>query len=361
MTGAIFDTNSRVLVMAPHPDDESLAAGALLQYAHQAGAQIRILFMTNGENNPWPQRVLERRWRIRPEDKIRFGLLRKAEAQSAIETLGLDCACAQFLGFPDRGITHLLLTAAPQTIIPALVQNFEQFGPSHIVYPSGFDLHPDHNGLNVLVEMALRQSKNHPPSGMTYIVHRRKHRENTPATIILNATPSQIQIKRGAILCHTSQRTLRPWSLLARAKDTEEFLAVEKPRVYCPYHPVRDAQIQDDRLQAALALQPHPGAFGKPYLYLIGILGNGMVSAYKLLFDASPMPWSGISKVELVDLASNSVRGQGHYRGNFKSGLIEIDCEPIAQFQRVFIKLNRPFGFFDEAGWRELPIDPCKD
>jgi len=361
MTGAIFDTNSKVLVIAPHPDDESLATGALLQYAHQVGAQIRILFVTNGENNPWPQRVLERRWRIHPEDKTRFGLLRKTEAQSAIETLGIDCACAQFLGFPDQGITHLLLTAAPQTIIPALVQNFEQFGPGHIVYPSAFDLHPDHNGLNVLVEMALRQSKTHPPSGMTYIVHRRKHGNNTPAAIILNVTPGQIQIKRGAILCHTSQLTLRPRSLLARAKDTEEFLAVEKPQVCCPYHPVRNAQIQDGRLKVALALQPHTSAFGKPYLYLIGIFGSGMVSAYKLLCDASPMPWPGISKVEIVDLASNSVRGQGLYRGNFKSGLIEIDFEPISQFQRVFIKLNRPFGFFDEAGWRELPIGPCKD
>ena len=86
-----------------------------------------------------------------------------------------------------------------------------------------------------------------------------------------------------------------------------------------------------------------------------------MVSAYKLLLDARPMPWPGISKVEIVDLASNSVRGQGLYRGNFKSGLIEIDFEPISRFQRLFVKLNRPFGFFDEAGWRELPIAPCKD
>ena len=44
-------TRARVLVLAPHPDDETFGAGGLIQQAVTAGAALRVVFATDGENN----------------------------------------------------------------------------------------------------------------------------------------------------------------------------------------------------------------------------------------------------------------------------------------------------------------------
>jgi LmbE family N-acetylglucosaminyl deacetylase len=51
MTPALSQS-SRLLVFAPHPDNESLARGILLQRAVEAGAAICVVYVTDGENNP---------------------------------------------------------------------------------------------------------------------------------------------------------------------------------------------------------------------------------------------------------------------------------------------------------------------
>jgi len=52
------------MMFAAHPDDESLACSIVLQQAVRAGAAIRVVYATDGDDNPWPQRVLERKWRL---------------------------------------------------------------------------------------------------------------------------------------------------------------------------------------------------------------------------------------------------------------------------------------------------------
>jgi len=39
------------MVVAPHPDDEVLGAGGLIQQAVAAGAEVRIVYLTNGDHN----------------------------------------------------------------------------------------------------------------------------------------------------------------------------------------------------------------------------------------------------------------------------------------------------------------------
>ncbi len=52
----------RVMVLASLSDDETLATTGLLQQTVSAGAAVRVLFVTDGDNNLWPQRAVERRW-----------------------------------------------------------------------------------------------------------------------------------------------------------------------------------------------------------------------------------------------------------------------------------------------------------
>jgi len=104
------ETGERVMLLAPHPDDETLAAGGLLQRARARDGQAVVVFATDGENNAWTQRLVEVRLRVRPEDRARFGRRRRQEALAALAELGIPAADAVFLGFPDQAITRLLLS-----------------------------------------------------------------------------------------------------------------------------------------------------------------------------------------------------------------------------------------------------------
>src|SRR5258708_6499796 len=73
-------SRDRVLVLAPHPDDESLGAGGLIQKAVAAHARVRVVIATNGEANPWAQRFVEHRVVISPRDRGRWGARRKQES-----------------------------------------------------------------------------------------------------------------------------------------------------------------------------------------------------------------------------------------------------------------------------------------
>src|SRR5437588_6618018 len=96
-----FDSTSRLLFFAPHPDDEALAGGGLLQKAAAAGANVRVVFATSGDDNPWPLRVLERQWKIEPHHRLLWGMRRMHEAREALQVLGHSPACADFLQLPD--------------------------------------------------------------------------------------------------------------------------------------------------------------------------------------------------------------------------------------------------------------------
>jgi LmbE family N-acetylglucosaminyl deacetylase len=45
-----FTAQSRLMVIAPHPDDESLACSIVVQRAVRAGARVRVIYATDGDN-----------------------------------------------------------------------------------------------------------------------------------------------------------------------------------------------------------------------------------------------------------------------------------------------------------------------
>ena len=96
------DRGDRLLVFAPHPDDESLACGALIQRALSAGASVHVVIATNGDANPWPQRLVERRWHLDRASVDRWGAMRMGEARAALQALGVGDDHVQFLDGPTR-------------------------------------------------------------------------------------------------------------------------------------------------------------------------------------------------------------------------------------------------------------------
>src|SRR5437588_12893351 len=111
-----FTSKSRLMLVAPHPDDEALACSVLLQRAVRAGAAVRVVYATDGDDNPWPQRVLERKWRLNATDRRRWGRLRRTEALAALRVLGVNGFAARFLGLPDQKLTAMLMCNAQSAL-----------------------------------------------------------------------------------------------------------------------------------------------------------------------------------------------------------------------------------------------------
>ncbi|MBI4336146.1 MAG: PIG-L family deacetylase, partial [Candidatus Omnitrophica bacterium] len=78
-------------------------AAGVIQKALAAGAQVKILYLTNGEHNQLAFIVYEKRFVIKQKALIGMGELRREEAQAAMGLLGVPKDNLVFLGYPDFG------------------------------------------------------------------------------------------------------------------------------------------------------------------------------------------------------------------------------------------------------------------
>ncbi len=215
-----FDPGNRLLVFAPHPDDETIASGELIQLALAAGAAVRVVFATDGDNNPWPQRWTERRWRIEARDRERWGRRRRDEARAALSALGVPAGGTSFLGWPDLGLTQKLEDAAA---IDRLVAEISAFAPTHVAMPSLRDTHPDHGALRVMCELALAKARVRC-TALGYTVH---GRDADGGAWQLPDDAGRHVRKREALMAHASQVSLSRRRLLRWASVPESFEHVE--------------------------------------------------------------------------------------------------------------------------------------
>ena len=149
-----FTSQTRLLVIAPHPDDETIATGILIQRVRAAGGKVDVLLLTDGDNNPWPQRALERRLRIGAAERMRWGRRRRAEMAQAMQCLGVAPECLHALSWPDLGLLALLLQPA-STAVQTVATLLAQLRPNLLVMPALADRHPDHASAHVLTRLAL--------------------------------------------------------------------------------------------------------------------------------------------------------------------------------------------------------------
>jgi LmbE family N-acetylglucosaminyl deacetylase len=118
----------RLVVVAAHPDDETLAAGGYLRAAHAAGCEVEIVIATDGEG-AFPG--------ASAADRAALGRTRRRELYEALGTLGAEDVPVHWLGLPDSG-----LEAAESTLTKEL-EPLLQHADAYLAPWSG-DPHPDH-------------------------------------------------------------------------------------------------------------------------------------------------------------------------------------------------------------------------
>ncbi len=96
-----FDPSDRILILAPHPDDETIATGGVIQKAVAMGLPVRLVYLTYGDNAETAFIVYRKRAVVRGKSVQQMGLVRHAEALAAARVLGLNPDQVTFLGYPD--------------------------------------------------------------------------------------------------------------------------------------------------------------------------------------------------------------------------------------------------------------------
>ena len=143
--GALDDITlgGSLVVVAPHPDDESLGCGGLIAAACAAGVQVRLVVVSDGVgSHPNSRRF--------PPPKLRA--LREEETRAAAAALGLGHEAIIFLGLPDREVpTHGAEAEAAVDAIVAVARGVEARA---ILVTWRYDPHCDHNASALLVDAA---------------------------------------------------------------------------------------------------------------------------------------------------------------------------------------------------------------
>ncbi len=339
------------MLIAPHPDDESLACSVVLQRAARVGAAIRVVYATDGEDNPWPQRVLERRWRLTSADRERWGKLRRAEALAALHVLSVRASEAQFLGFPDQKLTGLLRCDC-RPILARFAAIISDFNPTHLFVPSVADTHPDHNALAVILRLALINLMPQRPemSVRSYVVHGKSVAFFDQAAAVAQ---SKIETTRKllAIRCHQTQIRLSRRRFLGYASRPERFLELQASQTSTAEASVESFSRETDWLRIHLRFSPKATSIAEPTLF---IFGHNDIGPCCLALR----PCARISRVEALDCTTHKCVTVARYQGNSFTGEINIPGDVFSLAHPVFIKLERRSWFFDEAGWIEIaPVD----
>jgi len=184
----------RVIVFAPHPDDETLGCGGTLKKLSARGKRVMVVFLTEGE-------------KARPDarDKERYAETRRREAMKAMRVLGVQTY--EFLGFPDRELFQ-----NREKVERAFRRIISDFGPDAAYCPSLIEINPDHRAAAELLCTLHRES---PDFRCVFYEITSPIRPN----ILIDVTDTY-KYKEKAVKCYKSQLKITDYLMLIRALNT---------------------------------------------------------------------------------------------------------------------------------------------
>ncbi len=191
------------VVIAPHPDDESLGCGGTIALLRQANIPVHVIFVSDGSmSHPHSKKY--------PVEK-RIAL-RETEATEALQVLGVDSADAIFMRLPDSQVPALHQPGFDEAV--ALLQHYLQLlQPATLLVPWKRDPHKDHRATWQIVQAAL-VSYHYPVRVLQYFIWlwERSQPIDLPATeqqLIWKANIETVAaLKKAAIMKHVSQVTM---------------------------------------------------------------------------------------------------------------------------------------------------------
>jgi LmbE family N-acetylglucosaminyl deacetylase len=197
-------SQDRILIVAPHIDDESIGAGGYAIDALANGADVYVVFLTAGDCNRFSARLMYKTLGPTAANYLGVGNVRISEAREAMHLLGIRHDHYFVLGYPDRGLRTMVdnpgaivrsqatrensvpyseaLTPRADYTYPSLMSDIKKVmalvQPTMVIGPVPFDLHSDHSATAEIIDVALDELALHP-SRLGYLVHTARSRIHT--------------------------------------------------------------------------------------------------------------------------------------------------------------------------------------
>lgn len=134
-----------LMVLAPHPDDESLGCGGLIALLKEAGRSVSVVFVTSGSASHPDSRS-------HPPETL--SKLRESEAIKACSELGVPVDDIHFVRALDSRLKDLDQKSLSE-IAQQVAEVFENKKLSALAVPWRRDPHPDHVTTHALGDMVL--------------------------------------------------------------------------------------------------------------------------------------------------------------------------------------------------------------
>jgi LmbE family N-acetylglucosaminyl deacetylase len=192
----------RLLVLAPHPDDEAIGCGGLVAQHLAERRAVRVVVATNGA-------------------QAGDAATRETESKNGLAVLGVG-ATIEFLGFPDRGLAD-----ESDKLIERLGTELRAFRPDLILVPSPTEIHPDHFALSrAFCDLVQRDESLFAELATARVAFYEVSHPIAPNTLV--DITDVAERKYRAVAAHASQLQVRDY--LGYARGLNAYRAMTLPR-----------------------------------------------------------------------------------------------------------------------------------
>jgi LmbE family N-acetylglucosaminyl deacetylase len=359
--------DDRILILAPHPDDETIGCAGIIQEALRRSAKVHVVYLTNGDSNELAFIVYEKRLTFRRGEFLHMGEVRRKEATRAMEYLGLNAQDVTFLGYPDFGTFAIFMahwqdakpykglftrsTSVPykenlsygapykgESILEDIKSLIKKYQPNKIFVSHPADTNADHKALYLFLQIAL--SELYPegavaPKVYPYLIHcigwpspRHYHPELwlSPPEHFLDSqvawsqcllSLSDLEKKHQAVLLYKSQTESSAFYLLCFARKNELF---------------------GDYPSIELKVSA-PGA--EPRGQKVQFVGTSN------MYNDVPLG--------LIDTLQEAIEGKGHVSYGMTDNCLLIRIDKTKEISRHIGFLVYLFGYSDKVPFGEMP------
>ena len=177
------------LILAPHPDDETLGAGALIATLRALGVPVTVVAATDGENA----------YDSSQDERVALAVEREAEQESALGELGVPAHAIHRLRFTDSGLHRC------EEELTKRLSEIAQPG-MHLIAPWIGDFHPDHEACARAAATVAAANSLSLTSYFFWTWHRGEQSllEGLPVRRFI-PSKAALQAKARALRCHRSQ------------------------------------------------------------------------------------------------------------------------------------------------------------
>ncbi|MGH9153106.1 MAG: PIG-L deacetylase family protein [Acidimicrobiales bacterium] len=135
------------VVVAPHPDDETLGCGATIARKRAAGTDVTVVIVTDG-------RLSHHSSALSPDD---LAAVRAEEARAACSRLGVDASRLHLLGFEEG-----TLAARHEEVTRRVSEILDDAAPSEVFTTCASDWHRDHQAVSAATRTAVGAAGRRP-------------------------------------------------------------------------------------------------------------------------------------------------------------------------------------------------------